>query len=201
MTGIGTDVGKTIASAILCQRTGADYWKPIQSGGLEDNTDRETLKHLITNTKTKFHNESYLLNKPFSPHLAAIHDSVTIDINRIKIPTTSNNLIIEGAGGIMVPISEDKYMIDLIQYLNVEVVIVSKNYLGSINHTLMTIDLLKSRNIPIAGIIFNDDDFGDNIQFISNSTQINIIGHIKREKIITPLIIQEYALSFNFEFI
>jgi len=156
ITGIGTGIGKTIVSAILVEKFQADYWKPIQSGDLE-NSDTLLVQSLVSNSVSKFHPEAYRLTQPFSPHKSAALDGIEIDPARIIVPETGNQLIIEGAGGLMVPLNDRFLMIDLIKQLDAEVILVSQNYLGSINHTLLSIDALHSRNIPIKGIIFNGD--------------------------------------------
>jgi len=156
ITGIGTGIGKTIVSAILVEGMQADYWKPIQSGDL-DNSDTLKVKSLVLNTKSVFHPETYRLTQPYSPHKSADLDGIVIDPKNIIPPNTNNSLIIEGAGGLMVPLNNDFLMIDLIQQLNADVILVVKHYLGSINHTLLSIDALHNRNIPIKAIIFNGE--------------------------------------------
>ena len=153
ITGIGTGIGKTIASAILVESLQADYWKPVQSGDL-DYTDTDKVKELVSNNRSVFHPEAYRLTQPFSPHKSAELDGVKIELSKIILPETENQLIIEGAGGIMVPLNEKDLMIDLIQKLDAKVILVSKNYLGSINHTLLSAEILKTRNIPISRLIF-----------------------------------------------
>jgi len=154
VTGIDTDVGKTMISAILVEALAADYWKPVQAGGL-DFTDTDAVQQLISNSTSHFFKETYRLNTPASPHYAAELDGVEIDIEAFQIPKTDKSLIIEGAGGLFVPLNKDHLIIDLIQRFNIPVILVAKFYLGSINHTLSSIDALQKRNIPIAGIIFN----------------------------------------------
>ncbi|PTQ94797.1 dethiobiotin synthetase [Mucilaginibacter yixingensis] len=156
ITGIGTDVGKTIVSAILVEALHADYWKPVQSGDL-DNSDTMKVQRLVANTQTVFHPEAYRLTQPFSPHKSAALDGVEINLEKIVAPQTNNQLIIEGAGGLMVPLNDRHFIIDMIKKLDAEVVLVSRNYLGSINHTLLSIALLRQYYIPIKAIVFNGD--------------------------------------------
>jgi dethiobiotin synthetase len=156
ITGIGTGIGKTIVSAIVVEHLRADYWKPIQSGDL-DNSDTLKVKSLVSNTTSVFHPEAYRLTQPYSPHKSAALDGVRINTSDITTPFTNNQLVIEGAGGLMVPLNNEFLMIDLIQQLGVEVVLVVKHYLGSINHTLLSLDALRSRKIPLKAIIFNGD--------------------------------------------
>ena len=154
ITGIGTDIGKTIVSAIMVEKLQADYWKPVQSGDLE-NSDTIKVKRLVSNSKSVFHPEAYRLTQPYSPHKSAALDGIEIDIDKITLPETNNQLIIEGAGGLMVPLNSTHYIIDLIKHLDAGVILVSRNYLGSINHTLLSIDALASRGIPVKAIVIN----------------------------------------------
>ncbi|CAH0150513.1 ATP-dependent dethiobiotin synthetase BioD [Pedobacter sp. Bi27] len=177
ITGIGTGIGKTLISAILTEKLKADYWKPIQSGDL-DTSDSITLGSLISNNQTVIQPESYRLTRPLSPHLSARLDGMDIDLKKINMPLTENNLIIEGAGGLMVPLNEKELIIDLIKKLNVEVILVSQNYLGSINHTLLSVNLLKQYEIPIKGIIFNGDENVETERYIQQYTKIKKLGNV-----------------------
>ena len=202
ITGISTDVGKTIASAIIVEALEADYWKPIQAGDL-DNSDSHKVKSLISchtersrGTKSQFFENSYKLNTPASPHLAAELDGITIDIKRIEAPNTDNHLVIEGAGGLLVPLNETNCIIDLIKP-DYKVIVVSRHYLGSINHTLLTIEALKSRNISIAGIIFSGAENKATESVILNKTGIKCIGRIEQEPYFDQNVIREYADLFR----
>lgn len=174
ITGIGTGIGKTIVSAILVEKLMADYWKPVQSGDL-NNSDTMLVKSLISNKKTVFHAEAYRLTHPYSPHFSAALDGIRIDLNQFSLPKTENQLIIEGAGGLMVPLNETDLMIDLIKKLDAAVVLVSKNYLGSINHTLLSVEILKTRNIPISKLIFCGETNESSEEVIYNQTGIEIL--------------------------
>jgi len=156
ITGIGTNVGKTIVSAIITEALKADYWKPIQSG-TNEGLDSLTIKGLISNTKTIIHPEAYLLREPLSPHMAAKIDGITIELENIQLPKSQNNLIIEGAGGLMVPINNKHYVIDIAKKFDCEIIVVVSNYLGCINHSLLTIDYLIKHNFKIKALIFNGD--------------------------------------------
>ena len=195
ITGIGTDVGKTIASAIVTEALEADYWKPIQAGDL-DNSDTHKIKKYISNSKTKFHDNSYALNTPASPHLAAAIDDVTINLKKIKEPKAKNHLVIEGAGGLFVPLNDTDTIADLIQP-DYKVIVVSRHYLGSINHTLLTIEALKSRNIAIAGIIFNGDENKATEEIIIKKTSITPLGRIENEPYFDKTVIRDYADAFR----
>lgn len=158
ITGIGTKVGKTLISAIIAEALQADYWKPIQAG-YEDGTDSQWVKQMLTNKSSIVHEEVYKLKLPASPHIGADEEGIEISIEKIieEKPETDNRLIIEGAGGIMVPINKNEFIIDLIKELDATVIIVSRNYLGSINHSLLTAQALMKKNINVLGWIFNDN--------------------------------------------
>jgi dethiobiotin synthetase len=198
VTGIGTEIGKTITSAILVEYLKADYWKPIQSGDL-DHSDTNKVQNLVSNIKTKFHPESYRLTQPFSPHYSAQLDDVTISLDEINIPETANNLIIEGAGGLMVPLNQEDLIIDLIKKLDVEVILVSKNYLGSINHTLLSIEALNSRNIPIKGIIFNGESTPASEDIILKRSGLNVIGRIPNLENVSKETVLELTKMIDFD--
>ncbi|TRX01895.1 dethiobiotin synthase [Flavobacterium gawalongense] len=195
ITGISTDVGKTIASAIITESLEADYWKPIQAGDLE-NSDSHKIKSFLSNKKTVVYPNSYALNTPASPHLAAELDGIVIDLKNITEPKTANHLVIEGAGGIFVPLNDKDSVIDLIQP-DYKVIVVSRHYLGSINHTLLTIEALQNRKINIAGIIFNGEENKSSEAIILNKTGIKCIGRIEQEPYFDQNVIKEYADLFR----
>ena len=195
ITGIGTDVGKTIASAIITEALQADYWKPIQAGDLE-NSDSHKIKCFLSNEKTVIHPNSYALNTPASPHLAAELDGIVIDLKKIIEPKTENHLVVEGAGGVFVPLNSNDCVIDLIRS-DYKVIVVSRHYLGSINHTLLTIEALQNRKIAIAGIIFSGDQNKASEEIILNKTGIKCIGRIEQEPYFDKNVIKEYADLFR----
>ena len=158
ITGTGTDVGKTLISAIITEALQADYWKPVQAG-FADGTDSLRIQEMISNKKTKIHPELYLLKMPASPHIAAPDEGIKIKIKEIvtHLPKTKNQLIIEGAGGLMVPLNDKELTLHLIKKLKAKVIIVSKNELGSINHSLLTAAVLKKEKIKVAGWIFTEE--------------------------------------------
>lgn len=195
ITGISTDVGKTIVSAIIVEALEADYWKPIQAGDLE-NSDSHKVKEYVSNSKSKFHPNSYALNTPASPHYAAEVDGIVIELNKITEPNTQNHLIIEGAGGVFVPLNDTDCVIDLIQP-DYKVIVVSRHYLGSINHTLLTIEALRNRKINIAGIIFSGDENKATESVILNKTALKRIGRIEEEPYFDQNVIKEYADLFR----
>jgi dethiobiotin synthetase len=195
ITGIGTDVGKTIASAIITESLEADYWKPIQAGDLE-NSDSHKVQQFLSNSKTKIHPNSYALQTPASPHLAAAIDGITIDLQQIKEPSTQNHLVVEGAGGVFVPLNDTDCVIDLIQP-DYKVIVVSRHYLGSINHSLLTIEALRNRKIDIAGIVFSGDENPATESIILSKTGIKYIGRIEQEPYFDQNVIKEYADQFR----
>lgn len=154
VTGIGTGVGKTYVSAHLVETMQADYWKPIQSGDL-DQSDTMKVRSMVKNETSVFHPEAYRLTQPFSPHKSAELDGIVIDPAKIILPETQNQLIVEGAGGLMVPLNDTFFMVNLIRQLQTEVVLVVMNYLGSINHTLLSIAMLKNEGLPVNRVVFN----------------------------------------------
>jgi dethiobiotin synthetase len=195
VTGIGTDVGKTIASAIITEALEADYWKPIQAGDLE-NSDSHKVKSFLSNKKTVIHPNSYALNTPASPHLAAELDRITINLKKIIEPKTENHLVVEGAGGVFVPLNAEDCVIDLIQP-DYKVIVVSRHYLGSINHTLLTIEALQNRKITVTGIVFSGDENKATEEIILSKTGIKCIGRIEQEPYFDQNVIKEYADRFR----
>lgn len=195
VTGISTDVGKTIASSIIVEALEADYWKPIQAGDL-DNSDSHKIQVRISNKKTQIFDNSYQLNTPASPHFAAEIDGIKIELNQIEEPKTKNHLVIEGAGGIFVPLNERETIIDLIK-LDYKVVVVSRHYLGSINHTLLTIEAIQNRGLEVAGIIFSGSENKSTEELILNKTKVKNIGRIDEEPYFDQNVIKEYADLFR----
>lgn len=167
VTGIGTGVGKTMVSAVFVEALQADYWKPIQSGDLESSDSQ--FVNSLTSSHLKIHTERYQLKKAASPHQSAKEEGIEIKLTDFEIPKTSNNLIIEGAGGLFVPINEQDYMIDLIHQFNLSTIVVATNYLGCINHTLLTLEALKTRNIQVDYFVFNENFDEDTSRAIKNS--------------------------------
>ena len=194
VTGISTDVGKTIASAILVEALEADYWKPVQAGEL-DNSDTHKIQQLISNKKSVLHPNSYALQTPMSPHGAAEIDGVNIDLKKIKVPNTKNNLVIEGAGGLMVPLNDNETILNIIQP-NYKVIVVSRHYLGSINHTLLTINTLKEKGFDIS-LIYSGNEHKPTESIIEKMTGVNIIGRIEDEPYFDKNVIREYANKFT----
>ena len=190
VTAIGTDSGKTVFSAILTQALDADYWKPVQAGYP---TDRETVQNLVTNPKSQFFPETYLLQTPASPHAAAKTDGIRIELDRFLIPEYGEHLIIEGAGGAMVPLNDLDMVVDMIPAFEAQTILVSNLYLGSINHTLLTVELLDRRGIKPLGIVFNGISNPASEDIIVNKSGYRVLLRIQPEPKITSQIIQKYA--------
>lgn len=190
VTGISTGVGKTIAAAIIAETLQADYWKPVQAGDLDD-SDSMKVKGLLSNRFSRIHDNAYALNSPLSPHAAAALEGIRIYPDRIREPKTENHLVIEGAGGLLVPLNEQDTILDLIRP-NYKVVVVSRHYLGSINHTLLTIECLKQKGIQ-ASLLFNGDENPATEQIILKKTGIPLLGRIGEEKKFTRKVVRAYA--------
>jgi len=195
ITGIGTGVGKTIVSSIITEALQADYWKPIQTGS-GDGKDSDVVRKLISNNKTIIYPEAYLLAKPASPFAAAEEAGIKIEIKDIPIPKTDNILVIEGAGGLMVPINEEELMIDMIEQWNAEVILVSQNYLGSVNHTMLSCMALTDRNLKVLGIVYNGEDTLMAERSVLSFCDYPVIGRIKPEREFTPEKVSSYAKKF-----
>lgn len=196
VTGIGTDIGKTIVSAVLVEALQADYWKPVQSGGLSY-TDTQRVSNLVSNNKSKFFPEAYRFQNSVSPHLAAEMENTFIDTQALQLPQTENKIIIEGAGGLMVPLSGNFLMLDLIKQLGATAVVVSKNYLGSINHTLLTISVLAAHNIPVLGIVFNGNEHLASESIILANSGLPLIGKVAQTDVIDKSFIKLHADKFK----
>jgi dethiobiotin synthetase len=196
VTGIGTDVGKTVVSAIMVEAFKADYWKPVQTGSFFS-TDSAKVQKWISNGATRIHPEAYSLKQYMSPHAAAELEGVHIDMASIRLPETTNHLIIEGAGGLMVPLNSTEFIIDLIPKFDAEAVLVIQNYLGSINHSLLSIDALKNRKIKIMGLVFNGPPHKLSEDIILAYSGLPLLGRVAKETEITKELISEYAKEFR----
>jgi dethiobiotin synthetase len=196
ITGIGTEIGKTVVSSILTEYLQADYWKPVQSGDLHW-TDTMKVQSLISNEKSFFHPERHRLNAPLSPHASAALDGVQIQLSDFTLPQTSNHLIVEGAGGLMVPLNNHDLMLDLIHQLQIPVILVSRNYLGSINHTILSIEALKHRKIPIAGIVINGEPNPATESFIENYSQLPVLFRVGHMTDVDQKAISQFVQQLN----
>ncbi|MEQ6124301.1 dethiobiotin synthase [Pseudotenacibaculum sp. MALMAid0570] len=194
ITGISTEVGKTIVSAIVTEALEADYWKPVQAGDLHF-SDTDKVQKLVSNSTSVFHANSYALNTPMSPHAAAEIDGVQIKLSDIKEPKTQNHLVIEGAGGLFVPLNDKETIFDIIKQ-EYKVIVVSRHYLGSINHTLLTVNALKEKGFDVS-IIFSGDEHPTTESIIEKMTQVSVLGRIDDEPYFDQNVIKEYATKFK----
>ena len=186
ISGTDTDVGKTVVSAMLTVGLGAAYWKPVQSG-LEPMTDTERVRSLTQLDDSHFFPERFRLTQPLSPHAAAEIDGVAIALSDFQPPSTPKpHLIIEGAGGLMVPLNQQDYMIDLMAYLEVPVCLVARSTLGTINHTLLSLEQLRRAKIPILGVILNGPKNEGNRRAIAHYGNVPILGELEPLEAITP---------------
>jgi dethiobiotin synthase len=177
VTGTDTDVGKTIACAWLALHLEAHYWKPIQSG-LEGETDEAVVRRLTGMADDRFVPSAYALPEPLSPHESARRAGVRIDFDRMPLPKTTGPLIVEGAGGLLVPLNEDALIIDLIGRLGLPVILVTRTTLGTINHTLLSLEAIRARGLPLAGIVLNGPDMPHNRQALEQYGKARVLGHI-----------------------
>jgi dethiobiotin synthetase len=196
IAGTGTGIGKTVVSAILTEALHADYWKPIQCGNLEE-TDTQVVQGLVSNNVSRFYPEAYRLKTPSSPHFAARAEGVEINPDRLRVPESEIRLLIEGAGGLLVPLSNDYLLIDLIKYLQASVILVSKNYLGSINHTLLSAEALKQRGLDVLGIVYNGLPFLDNREIVHHFSQLNALGEVDMTGEVTKEFIKDQAAKLK----
>jgi len=174
--GIHTGIGKTVAAAVLAEAMGADYWKPVQAGAEE--TDSTIMKRLLTNGDERVHNEAFVLSQPLSPHAAAAIDGVEVDYTKFEWPQTDKTLLIETAGGVLSPMSANTTMADFVAYYELPAILVVQNYLGNINHTLLSIEVLKSRHINLLGIVINGAANVPSEKFIIQYANSPIIARI-----------------------
>lgn len=195
ITGISTEVGKTVVSAVVTEALQADYWKPIQAGDLHD-TDTHKVRRWISNKRSVIHSSAFNLSTPMSPHAAAEIDKVKIKTSETKRPVTKNSLVIEGAGGLLVPINAKETIMDLIKKED-KVILVSRHYLGSINHTLLSVEALKAHGKSVFGIIFIGDEHPSTESIIVKMTGITVLGRISIEPYIDRNVISEYAEIFR----
>lgn len=173
IAGIHTDIGKTVVSALLCQALKADYWKPVQAGSLQ-HSDRMQVQSLLDNPVSKIHPEALQLQLAASPHAAAAAEQVRFDCRQLSFPETNNLLLVETAGGLLSPMDQERTMADFILHFKMPALLVTRNYLGSINHTLLCIEVMRQRGINLLGLIINGardagtEDFIKNYSGISN---------------------------------
>ena len=190
VTGIDTNSGKTLVSAILCEALKADYWKPVQAGLP---LDRDTVKSLISDSSITLHDEQYFLKFPASPHAAAKLEDISIEMESFVVPATDKTLIIEGAGGCLVPLNNENFIIELAEQFQCEVVVVADLYLGSINHTLLTVSELRRRQLTVKGISFNGERNPQSEEIILHHADIRCLLRIEKENELTKEVVRQYA--------
>jgi len=190
VTAIGTDSGKTLVSAILVEALKADYWKPVQAGFP---TDTNRLRELVSNTNTQFHPETHIFKLPASPHAAAKFEHLSVQLDDFVLPETTNEIVIEGAGGVLVPLNDEDYVIDIARNLNAPVVLVINLYLGCINHSLLTLEYLKQNDIPIYGIIFNGESNIESENIIEQKSGARVLLRLPRLGTVNKEIVKYWA--------
>jgi len=194
--GIHTDAGKTVASAVLVKALGAAYWKPVQAGDLGF-SDTHKVQQYLQRDHVNVFPEAYRLPYPLSPHASAERAGIEVDPSLIRVPEHTQPLVIEGAGGLLVPLNRKTLYIDLIPSFQAKVILVSRHYLGSINHTLLSVEALKSRSIPIEGILFIGDENPETESIISERTNLRIIGRIDHAEKLDPSFFEQQALKLK----
>lgn len=194
VTAIGTDSGKTFFSAVLCEALQSDYWKPVQAGMPRDS---ETVRSLLSNSVSNLHNETYLLNTPASPHAAAKLDNVMIDLKKFTLPSVKNDLVIEGAGGCLVPLNDTDFVIDLAKRFESKVILVSNLYLGSINHTLLSADYLKKNRFDVRGIVFNGPSNPESEEIILKHSGFDCLLRMSQEMEVNKETVRKYAAQLK----
>lgn len=196
ITGIHTGIGKTIVSAVLTLALDADYWKPVQAGEL-DNSDSILVSKLTAGSHSTVHPEALRLTQPMSPHAAAAIDGVELDYTKFTWPTTKKTLLVETAGGVLSPMSNTTTMADFVQYYQLPTILVSSNYLGSINHTLLCIEVLRNRKVPILGVVTSGKPNPASEQFIEQYGKVRIIAHVPYMEELTKENIQKVASNLH----
>jgi len=177
VTGTDTDVGKTLAAAWLLTQLDACYWKPVQAG-TEPETDSAIIRRLAGVTADRILPEAYVLPEAMAPHEAARRANITIEFEKLVPPPCDRPLIVEGAGGLMVPLTGDAYVIDLAEELDLPIILVSRSTLGTINHTLLSLEAIRRRGLPLAGIIISGPDTPHNRAAIERYGQVEVIAEI-----------------------
>ncbi len=194
VTGTDTGIGKTVVSAMLVAGLGASYWKPVQSG-LQEETDTEAVKRLTRMPNDHFKPETYRLTEPLSPHASARIDGVKIEMDAFKVPDfKTQHLIVEGAGGVIVPLNEDALIIDLIAQLGFPALVTARSGLGTLNHTLLTLEALSRRDIPVLGVIMIGPGNKSNRKAIEYYGNVEVLAELGK---IEPLNRENLISNFN----
>jgi len=199
ITGTDTGVGKTVTSALLCAALDARYWKPIQTGTREG-SDRAAVMRLAHMPMSRVLPEIYRFAPPVSPHLAAARAGVRIELRKIVLPPLrrDRNLIVEGAGGALVPINETQLMTDLMRHLRLPVVLVARTALGTINHTLLSLAALRQARLEVRGVVMVGPADSDNRKAIEHYGEIAVVGHIPHlTKLNRAALLRIFEREFN----
>ena len=192
VTGIDTNIGKTLACAVLVRAIRGNYWKPIQCGDLE-NSDTLTVKKLLGSASFQHFPERFRFKAPQSPHRAAEEEGVAIELNDFTLPTSDAPVIVEGAGGVLVPLNNRDYIVDLAAKFRLPAILVSRHYLGSLNHTLAALEALQHRNIPIKGLIFSGNRDEKSEKFLQTRTGLPMLLHMEQEERFDGHCVKKYA--------
>ena len=198
VAGIGTDVGKTVASAILCEVLGAKYWKPVASGAADGPAESFAVSALISGGAARVFPETYLFQRSLSPHVAASLEGREVHLDAFEIPACSEPLVIELAGGVMVPLNDRETNLDLLKRFGLPVIIVSRHYLGSINHTLLTLEVLRAQNVDVRGVIFNGKELPDTERTISSLGSVEVVGRIPHLDVVNADAVRRVASTWSF---
>lgn len=192
ITGTDTGIGKTLVSAILVAGLGADYWKPIQCG-IDGATDREWVIRSAGIPPSRTHKEAYLFQHPLSPHAAARLEGVAIDLDAIALPAcaASRTVVVEGAGGIMVPLNDRHYMLDLMRHLSLPILLVASSALGTINHTLLSLEQLRRYGLEVLGVVVNGPRNETNCDAIREYGRVKILAEVEHLRQIDPITMKE----------
>lgn len=192
VAGIGTEVGKTVVSAILVKMLEADYWKPI-SCGPEKERDSHRIKNLVAEANLCCHPETYHFSEPLSPHHAASLEGIDPQSSKMTPPQSKKRMVVESVGGVLVPLNNTQLTIDVFSTWGFPCVLVSRHYLGSINHTLLTIEALKQRGVDILGLVFNGPENIYTEKFITDHSKLSLLGKVKEEEKIDAKTIERYS--------
>jgi len=199
VTGTDTGIGKTTVAAMLVLALDAVYWKPIQSG-TEEGTDRQRVQALTQLPDDRLLPERYVLSQPLSPHRAAELDGIEIKAEALVLPAFDRTLVIEGAGGLIVPVTRNKLQIDVFADWSLPIILCARTALGTINHTLLSIEALRSRHMRLHGLIFVGDDNPDNMRTIADFSGARILGHVPRlDRIGRAALLDVFARGFRRE--
>jgi dethiobiotin synthetase len=189
VTGTDTDVGKTVVSAWLVGQLGACYWKPVQAGN-EPETDSQTVRRLSGISPDRILPEAYVLAEPIAPHEAARRQRITLDPSKLVPPSCDLPLVVEGAGGLMVPLNDKSFVIDLARELELPLILVARSTLGTINHTLLSLEAIRRRGLPLAGVVLNGPETPHNRAAIERYGQVEVIAEIPWLDQVTPAVLR-----------